>query len=205
MYECFFLICFFTIFLLCLPLFFLYFVCCLILPVFKFGKTRRGGPIRCFLHKDSIHSDYIFESSLWSDIFCPKGRFIQIGWGDRKIFLETKTWRDLKIKDFLCAFFGMNDSVLKVDFFDEITDGTSFLDMECDQLEQIKKYILDSTNGIAIKKLPGYYEQGDFYESELQYNCVTNCNNWVGQGLRKAGLYGGFWFPLTIWIQGEKK
>lgn len=166
----------------------------------RFGKVSRKGPIRCFIKRDMIHADYVFESSLWSDLFPAKGRFVKIGWGDKKIFLETATWGDLKIKDFMRAFFGMNDSVLKVDFTDEVDEGLRFFDMEEDQLEAIRCHVMESTNRVVIEKSAGDYEFGDFYESDLRYNCITNCNNWIGRGLRKARLSNGFWFPLPLWI-----
>lgn len=184
----------------CLPIFFLYAFLCFTIPFIRLGKTRRGGSVRCYIKKDSIHSDYVFDSCLWSDLFPELGRFIIVGWGDRKIFLETKAWRDLKAVDFLKAFFGLNPSVLKIDFADKL-DEMSFVDMNEDQFKILKRHVAESTNFVEIKKTPEYFQEGIFYESHLRYNCLTNCNNWVGRGFRKAGLYGGFWFPLTIWIR----
>lgn len=186
------------LFIICLPVFAAYLILALTVPMIKIGAVRKGGPIRCWIHKDAIHSDYVFESSLWADVFdLPRG-FVKIGWGDRKIFLETPTWGDLKMEDFVKAFFGLNQTVLRVEFLDAAPEP--FLDMTDEQFKKIKKHVLDSTNGIAIERLEGYYQEGDFYESELNYNCFTNCNNWVGAGLSKAGLANRVWFPLTIWI-----
>lgn len=46
----------------------------------------------------------------------------------------------------------------------------------------------------------GGHQGGVFYESGLRYNCLTNCNNWVNLGLRKAGLTNRVWAPLSFWI-----
>lgn len=188
------------LFIMCLPIFAIYFILALTMPMIKVGRLREGGPIRCWIHKDAIHSDYVFESSLWADVFDLSGDFVKIGWGDRKIFLETPTWDDLKIEDFMRAFFGLNKTVLRVESLYDVPARERFLDMTDEQFKKLKRHVMDSTNGIAIKKIKGYYQKGDFYESEFKYNCFTNCNNWVGSGLRKAGLANRIWFPLTIWI-----
>ena len=184
----------------CLPLFLLYAISCFIFPLIKLGKIKNGGSIKLYIYKDSIHSDYLFQSDLFSDTFYSQGKFIKIGWGDRKIFLETKSWGELKIKDFLCAFFGLNKTVLRVDFLDDIPDKCKIIEIDKNQFGIIKKHILNSFENKLIEKKPEYYQIGNFYESNLKYNCVTNCNNWVHRGLRKAQISNRIWCPITIWL-----
>jgi hypothetical protein len=89
---------------------------------------------------------------------------------------------------------------LRIEFMDEIPGGSISLSVDEIQLKMLMSHVLESTNGIAITKEPWYYQKGSFYESHLNYNCITNCNQWVGSGLRKARLSNRIWFPLTIWI-----
>ena len=86
------------------------------------------------------------------EIFKNKKRFIKIGWGDRKMFLETKTWKDLKIKDFIFAFFGLNEYVLKVEFLEEIPKNAKLIKINRQQLEVIKNHIKNSFQNKIIKK-----------------------------------------------------
>jgi uncharacterized protein (TIGR02117 family) len=182
-----------------LPVFIIYLILAFTLPVVRFGKVKRGGTIRCRLYKDAVHSDYIFESDLWAGIFKPKGKFVKIGWGDRKIFLETRSWGELKPENLIKAFLGLNKTTLRVDFMDS-TEDLYFIDMTFEQFEKIVAHVKKSTNMVPVEKLPEYYQQGDFYESDLSYNCLTNCNNWVNLGLRSAGISNRLWCPLTLWL-----
>ena len=37
-------------------------------------------------------------------------------------------------------------------------------------------------------------------KSNLKYNCITNCNNWINTGLRLAKISNKIWCPLTFWL-----
>lgn len=120
--------------------------------------------------------------------------------GDRRIFLETRTWGELRLGDFLRAFFGLNQTVLRVEFLDVVPVGAREYLVGGEQLEVLRGHISSSYFGPPIGRRPGDYQGGVFYESGLSYNCVTNCNNWVNLGLRKAGLTNRVWAPLSFWI-----
>jgi uncharacterized protein (TIGR02117 family) len=184
----------------CLPLFAIYATLCFTVPLLRFGDIKNGKGIKLYISKDMIHSDYLFESSLWKNEFETKGKYIKIGWGDRKIFLETKEWGSLKILDFLFAFFGLNKTVLRVDFLDDIPQGSTEINIDELQLEVLKTYVKDSHNGRIIQKKPHYYQKGDFYESNLRYNCITNCNNWVNRGLYLSRATNRIWCPISFWL-----
>lgn len=188
------------LFIICVPIFVLYFLICLIFPWIKFGKTKTGGKITIHIVKDNIHSDYIFESKFFKDVFKTKKRFVKIGWGDRKLFLETKAWKDLKLKDFLFAFFGMNESVLKVEFLENLPKNKTTIKVTEQQLDIIKNHILNSFEKQIIEKKSSYVEKGDFYKSNLQYSCLTNCNNWINEGLLKAKISNRLWCPLSFYL-----
>jgi len=187
------------LFLLCSPIFLLYFILCFFLPLIKFGKIKKSKGVKIYIVKDAIHSDYLFESEL-KDFFPSDKKYTKVGWGDKKIFLETQSWKDLKAKDFVSAFFGMNNSVLRVQFLDEIPKDSKEIEIDNDQLETIKNYIKRSYNGNLIVKRKEYYQIGDYYESDLNYNCITNCNNWVNVGLRLARVSNRIWCPLSLWV-----
>lgn len=181
-----------------MPIFLVYLMLCISVPLIRFGKTRSGKGVKFWIVKDPIHSDYLFESKLWEDVFRPKGKYIKIGWGDRKIFLETKEWKDLTAANFLKAFCGLNSTVLRVDFTDEPPDEG--MEMDRRQFEAIVSHIAKSHNGNLIEKRPEYYQRGDFYESDLDYNCIKTCNDWVNRGLVKAQISNKIWCPLSFWL-----
>lgn len=191
---------YYILFIFCLPLFLIYFLSCFIFPLIKFGKIKTGGGISIYIIKDSIHADYLIDSCLVREIFPTDKKFTKIGWGDRKIFLETKSWGQLKIKDFLYAFFGLNEAVVRVEFLEEKPKKfRKIIINEC-QLKIIKEHIIQSFKNEIIEKKPEYYQMGDFYKSNLNYNCITNCNNWVNLGLKKSKISNRLWCPISFWL-----
>lgn len=167
----------------------------------RVGSVRRGRGAKIFVAKDMVHADYVFDARLWEREFGLGGRYVKIGWGDRRIFLETRTWGELKAKDFVRAFFGLNPTVLRVDFSEKVPAGARELEIDEFQLEAIRSHILRSyRRGPPVERKPSDYQGGEFYESELRYNCVTNCNNWVNRGMFLAGVTNRLWCPLSLWL-----
>lgn len=145
-----------------------------------------------------IHSDYLFPSGEFPEFTSDKG-YVKVGWGDRRIFLETRTWGELRLGDFLRAFFGLNPTVLRVEFLDAVPEGARRVEMGAEQLETVKSHVRRSYRGGPIERRPCDYQGGVFYDSDLRYNCVTNCNNWVNRGLWLAGVTSRVWSPLSFW------
>lgn len=191
---------YFALFLYCLPIFFIYIVVGSILSLIKIREVEKGNGFKLYVSKDLIHSDYIFEADSLKEFFPTNNKFIKVGWGDRKIFLETKEWKDLKIVDFLTAFFGLNTTVLRVEYIDEVPMNSKELDINERQLSVLKTHIRESFYGSPIEKKPNYYQKGDYYKSKLRYNCITNCNNWINYGLYMAKLTGRIWCPFSFLI-----
>lgn len=191
---------YFGFFLYCLPLFLIYFALCLIVPLVRLGEIKKGKGKKLYICKDLIHSDYIFESKDLKDLFEPQKKFIKVGWGDRKIFLETKTWSDLKLVDFIFAFFGLNKTVLRTEYLDQLPNNHKEIDIDERQLSVLIVHISESFNRVLIVKKESDYQYGDYYESSLRYNCIKNCNNWTNYGLYMARITNRIWCPLSFWI-----
>lgn len=186
------------------PIFLIYLLFCFTLPMIRLGEIKKGKGVIAYITKDLIHTDLIFESKDWQDLFESREKYIKIGWGDRKIFLETKEWKDLTIYNFLSAFFGLNKTCLRVDFLQTVPDSAKKIEMDLNQLKIIKYYVGDSYNKKLINKIPIYYQQGDYYESHLRYNCITNCNNWINRALFIARVTNRIWCPINFWFHLEK-
>jgi uncharacterized protein (TIGR02117 family) len=165
----------------------------------RFGRTKRGEGKTIWIVGDFIHSDYLFRSEDITEFGAEKD-YVKVGWGDRRIFLETRTWGELKLQDFLRAFFGLNSTVLRVEFLDSVPEGAKEVGMNTEQLNAVRNHVVRSFFGFPLKRRPEDYQGGVFYESDLRYNCVTNCNNWVNRGLYKAGTTNRIWRPLSLWF-----
>lgn len=187
------------LFLLSLPFILFYLLLALLAPLMRFGRIRRGGDQRVYVTVDLIHSDYVFLSGVFPEFSTDK-KYVKVGWGDRRIFLETRTWGELRLEDFLRAFFGLNSTVLRVEFLDSVPDGARVHQVDLGQLELLRGHIRGSFFGDPLDRRPCDYQGGVFYALDLTYNCVTNCNNWVNLGLRRAGLTNRLWAPLSFWF-----
>jgi hypothetical protein len=190
----------FLLLLYCLPFLLAYLAVCMVAPFLKVGETKPGKGIKFHIVRDLIHSDYLFDAYLWKDIFEPKGKYVKIGWGDRKIFLETKTWNDLKAEGLLTAFFGLNRTVLKIEFMEEMPGDSKPMEIDERQLAVIKEHVKASFRGEPIERKKHHCQTGDYYESDLRYNCFTNCNNWVNYGLYLARSTNRIWCPFSFWV-----
>lgn len=186
------------LFFLSIPIFVLYILFCLFIPFIRFGKKQNKGRI-FYIIKDNIHADFLFNAELLKDVFYTDKKYIIVGWGDRKIFLETKEWKDLKLENFIKAFYGLNSSVLRVQFTNKIPKNKKIKIYKTKYIKNIKKFIKKSFNK-KIKKKKEYNTIGEFYESNLKYNCITNCNNWINMGLRECYVSNKIWTPLSFWI-----
>jgi uncharacterized protein (TIGR02117 family) len=182
------------------PIFLIYLILCLTIPLIKFGKIEKAKGRKIHLIKDNIHCDYIIESKYLKSLFLTKKKYTKIGWGDRKIFLETQSWDKFKYINLFYAFFGLNDSVLRVEFLKQLPSIVTTIELNQKQLNILKKHIKNSHNKKVIKKKIDYYKKGTYYESSLKYNCVTNCNNWINQGLRLDKINNRLWCPLSFWL-----
>lgn len=191
---------YYFIFLFFLPIFLIYILICLFSPIIVRFRKIKSGKEKIYIVKDLIHSDYVFTAEQVSDLFEKKSKFLKVGWGDRKIFLETKRWSNLKIEDFIKAFFGLNKTVLRIENLEYLPKNCKIIMINEQQLKTIKEHIKKSFSGLPIKKSSSDHEVGEYYESKLQYNCLTNCNNWVNYGLLISEASNKVWCPLSIFL-----
>jgi uncharacterized protein (TIGR02117 family) len=183
------------------PVFAFYLLLCALSPLLvRLKSKKKSDEEEIYIAKDPVHSDYIFRADQISSIFKTKSKFLKVGWGDRKIFLETKNWSSLKLEDFLRAFLGMNQSVLRVEQMNSLPDKLKTIRLSSKQLSGVLQHVESSFYGEPIEKLAGYYEKGDYYKSKLNYNCITNCNNWVNRGLFNVGATNKIWCPLSFLV-----
>jgi hypothetical protein len=54
-------------------------------------------------------------------------------------------------------------------------------------------------DGALPQPLPGYGFDDRFFESrrDFAYSALFNCNNWIGEGLKQAGVRVGRWTPFS--------
>ena len=128
---------------------------------------------------------------------------ISLGWGDKAFFMDTPTWEDFTLRHALNALFLPSPSVVQVSFLAQrpnLNKNCVELFLKQSSYEDLCVY-LDSTLLIPPRGptlIPGKSWTGrdNFYIASGKYSLFYTCNNWVNQGLAKAGVRTGLWTPL---------
>lgn len=126
-----------------------------------------------------------------------------VGWGNRKFYLETETWDDLKVSNVLYAFTGLGETTVHVDLTTDFLfrvkrDKQRLLRLSDSQFRSLCEHIVNTLkkdgqgNPIPIDCKP-YGESDCFFEGNGSYHIFRTCNVWVGEGLKRGGVRVGVW------------
>ena len=129
---------------------------------------------------------------------------LAIGWGDRRFYLETPTWSDVKVANVFSAFCGLGQTAMHVDWI----KGTPQAGPQCRSLTLTPHQYTDLchfisasfTRGAEQRSIhidaPGYSKTDAFYEAVGSYSALQTCNTWTGQALSIGGVRVGSWTPM---------
>ncbi|WP_316807657.1 TIGR02117 family protein [Pedobacter agri] len=137
--------------------------------------------------------------------------FLAIGWGDKKFYLETPEFSDLKISTALRAISGLSQSAMHTTFYKTIREDQSCkkLHISKAQYQQLVKYISASfskdQNGHFIHiETSIHYDQADaFYDAIGSYSIFKTCNTWANNGLKASNQKACLWtiFDTPIFMK----
>ncbi|MEM8528282.1 MAG: DUF2459 domain-containing protein [Bacteroidota bacterium] len=136
----------------------------------------------------------------------PSDAFVGFGWGDKKFYLETPTWKDLKCSTALKAMFWKSETAMHVTYYRRASKNWKGLEICTNQNEKLNDAILRSfkkqEGENIIWTAEGYGQYDEFYEAEGSYSCFKTCNTWVNQALKKAKIKTPIWSPFDWGILG---
>lgn len=181
------------------------------LPVNSDFKHAEDGVDISIVH-NGIHSEItlplVTSTMDWREFLSPKlGQPTEsmthgiIGWGNRRFYLETERWEDLKPSLAAEALAGFGDTAVHVEFLSWLPSGDAArrvrlshhqYNLLCQAIK--KSFRLHEGRTIQI---PGaaYGVRDAFYEGEGHYHLFNNCNAWTGNVLRASGVRVGWWTP----------
>jgi len=126
-----------------------------------------------------------------------------VGWGNRKFYLETKTWGDLKLSNVLYAFCGLGETTVHVDLMDGYlfrmtTERQRLIRLSPPQFQALCTHIVatlkkDKEGGPIPIACEPYGNSDSFFEGVGNYHIFRTCNVWVAEGLKVAGVRVGVW------------
>ncbi|WP_156340467.1 TIGR02117 family protein [Sphingomonas sp. Leaf17] len=126
---------------------------------------------------------------------------LSVGWGEKRFYLETPTWAEVKPATIAAAAFGSTDTLVHVDHvpLPAASADVRRIVLRREEYRRLAAYIRASVADGAAH-YPGYGEYDAFYDGRGRYSAVTTCNSWTGAALRFAGVRVGAWtpFPATV-------
>lgn len=129
--------------------------------------------------------------------------YLAFGWGERRFYLETPTWQDLRVSTALRALSGLNETVLHVEAIAQPTPGANTRHLRIsvrqyhDLVSYINAHLAADAHGAVIAIGGAHYNDHDhFFEARGRYSLFVTCNEWTRRALTSAGIRGPLWSPF---------
>lgn len=182
---------------------------------FNNNFTPATEGIEILLVSNPIHADVLVpietDAVDWREHF-PSGYFqgdtrgashIAFGWGDRRFYTETPTWREFEWGTAGRALFWPTEACMRVVYTREeyVAAHARSVTISPEQYERLVEYLRDSfqrtADGSPIRiREAAYGTQDAFFEARGSYHCFNTCNCWLGRALLACGVRTGWWTPL---------
>ncbi len=187
-----------------------------LIPDNKDWSAPKTG-VRIFVRTNGVHTWLVLPKRAagidMSDLSGPAhirdpryaaGDYLGFGFGNREFYLNTPTWADLRPATALVAAVGGGPGLMHVDHvWRPRANGDQHpIVLTPDQYRRLAAFVRQSfVLTISGRSQPltgtGYGAADTFYAARGRYDAYRNCNEWVGEGLRTAGVKVGIWTPFT--------
>jgi uncharacterized protein (TIGR02117 family) len=190
---------------------YLLFVLTGLIPVNRNFQHSATG-VQVFLHPSGLHTDIIVPITNdvidWRNYFSPTdftaydeaSDHLAFGWGDRRFFLETPEWSDLRPYNVASSLLWPTASAMRVQLRSQaalpegcirvLLSDRAYADLCRFLLESIK---VDHRQRWVHIAQSGYGATDTFYEGCGQYHLFNTCNTWAGGAMKQAGLPVGWY------------
>lgn len=179
-----------------------------LLPVNSDWKeAERGTTI--YLRSNGVHVDILLPAEAhgldWRPLLpasdfadAPaRPRWFGFGAGERRVYLETPSWKDLTPRTAWSALTG-GERILHVDRTEEPGADLYAIRLRPEEYRRLWAAIRAEFDG-APKRIdhPGYGPDDAFYEGRGRASALHSCNNWAADKLRLAGVRTSLWSPFA--------
>ena len=189
------------------------------------GTSANSKDIEIFIITNGIHTDIVLPASnelqdwtreiKYSNTLSTDSsyKYLAFGWGDKKFYLETPKFSDLKISTGLRAISGLSNSAMHTTYYRSIIE-----DQDCKKLYLSKKQYQDLVRYISASftkdinehfiriQTSIHYDNADaFYEAIGSYSIFKTCNTWANNGLKASKQKACLWtiFDRPIFMKYE--
>lgn len=149
-----------------------------------------------------------YQNTLAADSTYP---YLAMGWGDKKFYLETPEFSDLKLSTAVKAISGLSTTAMHTTYYKSITENNDCkkIMISPEQYGYLIDYVLnsfekDKAGHLMPVKTSIHYDIGDaFYEARGSYSIFKTCNTWANAALKACGQKSCLWtiFDTGIFIK----
>jgi len=183
-----------------------------LIPVNRgWSETEQGTTI--YLVSNGIHADLILPVEAqgldWrpllplKDFAAPdaSAQWIAFGAGERRVYLDTPRWRDIKPRTIWAALSG-GERVMHVEWVSNPGSEARAIRLHPEEYRRLWSairagFLLDRHGRPQRIDHAGYNNQDAFYLGTGKTSAIKTCNSWVGERLRLAGIRTGAWSPFA--------
>jgi uncharacterized protein (TIGR02117 family) len=177
----------------------------------EWEEPDRGTTI--YLRSNGIHVDIVMpavaEGLDWRPWF-PRRDFLRapasprwfaFGAGERRVYLDTPSWKDLTPRTAGAALTG-GERVMHVERTSEPGTKLRALRLRPEEYRRlwaaVRAQLELSPKGRPQRIAhPGYFGDDAFYQARGKASALHTCNNWVADQLRLAGVETSLWSPFA--------
>ena len=174
-------------------------------------EAEQGTTI--YLVSNGIHADLILPAEAqglnWrpllplNDFAAPdaSAHWVAFGSGERRVYLDTPRWRDIKPRTILAALIG-GERVMHVEWVSNPGGEARAIRLRPEEYRRLwtairAGFLLDRQGRPQWIDHPGYGSQDAFYRGVGKASAIRTCNSWVDDRLRLAGVRTGAWSPFA--------
>lgn len=179
-------------------------------------QVPAGEGVPIFVYSNGYHASLVLPLRAagidWAERFPaadfarpqPMATHVMLGWGERDFYMNTRTLADAQAGTAVRAILGLGGAVMHVALIGEPAPGASVrpLMLSTARYAALAAYAdasfaRDAAGGLRLHPGRGYGGHDAFYEGIGRYTAFNTCNEWVGRGLRLAGVPAGIWTPFA--------
>ena len=131
----------------------------------------------------------------------PGARWIAFGMGERRVYLDTPRWRDLRPRTVWAALTG-GERVMHVERVADPEWHARAIRLRPAEYRRLwaairAGFALDAHGRPQRIAHPGYGPADAFYKGVGKANAIATCNVWTTERLRLAGVKASLWSPFA--------
>ena len=178
--------------------------------------SENDKPISIFVVSNGYHASFVLPlraaGTDWGSQF-PRDDFadppadathVMFGWGERDFYMNTRRLADLEFGLTVRAALGLGGTVMHVALVGEPGPGADVRAISLTPAGYARLvghveggFARDGAGRIRLHAGRGYGPHDAFYQGTGRYSLFNTCNEWVGRGLRAAGVPVGVWTPFA--------